>query len=892
MSTPQKIFLLDGYHFLFRAYFVNPSLTSPKGAPTGAIYGFTTMLIRILDKFNPEYIIVAFDTGKDNFRHTIYSSYKSTRPELPADLKLQFPLAREITQCLNIQSIEIDGVEADDVIASLAIKFANLTDEIIIVSSDKDFCQLVNDNKKICIYDPIKDKYFREKETLAKFGVYPHQVRDLLSLIGDSSDNIPGVPGIGPKAAVALIEQFNSLNNILLNSSNIVPQRRRQLIEDNKHLAQVSWQLIGLKQDLDIDLSIDDLLWSPPTIKQVRKLIDEFGFKSIIARASRLFGLQLDTNVNIEDYANLGNSDRNIIKINDPQTLNKMISSAQHIGTIALLCDSNNHKILFCLSARHIYILDFADISNIGDRLPLSNNLWWRTLIIELLDNQTIRKITYNLKSLLQFSFNILNHNITNKSCIDDIMLMSYTISAGKNINELHKIIEIYNPQISLKPDELEIVISLLEHTFVQLKSLICKDRALSLYYDIDLPICYILHSMETQGIKINTDILYKLSSDITSKIKLLEKEIYDISGLEFNIASPKQLGEVLFDVLKLPHTKISQKTKLYSTDSEVLEKLSSSGIYIAELLLRWRQLTKLLNTYINTLPNQINTNTQRIHTTLLQTTTTTGRLSSQAPNLQNIPIKSDYGLQIRDAFCAEDGNQLLSADYSQIELRILSYLADVKPLQDAFMRGEDAHARTASHIFKVAIEEVTADLRRKAKAINFGIIYGISPFGLAKQLNISNSEAAQYINNYFQEYPAIKEYMERTKEFAVANGYVKNMFGRRCYTELIKSLNYTERNFAYRAAINAPIQGTAADVAKIAMIKCNQLIQSNYPQVKMLLQVHDELVFEIPKSITTTICPLFKRAMEEIPGLGFPLKVEFKLGDSWGNIDRIDIDS
>lgn len=881
----KKIFLLDGYPFIFRGYFVNQDLISHNGTPIGGVYGFTTMIMNIINEFNPEYMVVVFDTGLDNFRHKIYPEYKNHRPELPSELKIQFPLVREIVKYLNISAIEMEGVEADDVIASLANKFGKASDEIIIVSSDKDLLQLVNN--KVYIYDPIKKQYIREKETIEKLGVRPSQVRDFLSLTGDVSDNIPGIPGIGPKTAIKLLEQFDSLNNILHNYANIASPRHRKLIEEHRQLAELSWQLVGLKQDLNLNLSVENLRWSPPNAEQIRTLIHKFGFTSLITKASKLFKLELSHLIAKYPLSRASNISK--IEITNSEILLQVKSRAQESGYLSVLLEKEKNdyiSITFSLDLHKLYFIDLTAITSKEQNYATETNPWWKSSIIELLLDSSIQKITYNLKELLIFLLNFLRTEITSASCIDDIMLMHYILSAGKNELPLNEIIQTYNKSYSEQYSEHKVC--WLKNTFDNLMSELFKNKLLHCYYEIDLPICYILRNIENNGIKINVPLLKDLSAQLKHKIDLLEQQIYQICGQEFNIASPKQLGEILFDVLKLPHAKVSQKTKSYSTDSEVLENLSRAGIKIADLLLKWRQLTKLLTTYIDTLPTQINNNTFRVHTTLLQTSTTTSRLSSHSPNLQNIPIRSEYGLKVRSAFVAPPGSKILSADYSQIELRILSYFANIEQLKNVFITGEDIHSSTAAQIFKINADQVTEEHRRKAKAINFGIIYGISAFGLAKQLNISNTEAAQYINHYFQEYPAIRQYMDETKKFAVEHGYVKNMIGRRCYIPLINSSNLTTRNFAQRAAINAPIQSTASDIAKIAMIQYEKLIYSKYPAIKLLLQVHDELVFELPEELVDTACNLIKSTMENIPYFSFPLKVELKIGDNWGEMQKV----
>ncbi len=682
MHFPRTIFLLDGYHFIFRAYFVNPPLTTPGGTPIGAVYGFASMIMRIINELKPQYIAVVFDSGAKNFRHDIYPEYKSHRPLIPDDLKVQFPLAREVTKYFNLNTIEVPKVEADDVIASLVSKFSNGLDKFVVVSSDKDLLQLVNDN--VCVYDPVKGEYLQEQEVIKKMGVKPSQVRDLLALIGDKSDYIPGVPGIGPKIAIDLINQFGTLDQILKNYNDIKQDRRRNLIKDNKNLVELSWQLVGLKKDLNIDLIIEDLIWIPPNAKQIQELIQKFGFKSLAVRASKIFNIKLEDK--IVKWSKYDSKNISKIELSSMQLLQQMQMEAMGNGYISILLNKNlegNLYIEFSTVFNKLYFIKLEKLQlEVSD--SLDDDRWWCESIIKILTDNSIQKITYNLKELFKF-FSKLLPDLEKYNCFDDIMLMNYILSAGRNSISLAETIKIYDKDYV--DQDLENNPCLLKAIFDVLKLQLFKEKFLHLYYEIDLPLCYVLYDIENTGIKIDRVVLHDLSKFLGQKVKTLEQQIYQLCGMEFNINSPKQLGEVLFDVLKLPHSRVSKKTHTYSTDSEVLEGLSNSGIELADLLLKWRQLTKLITTYTDALPPQVNPQTQRIHTTFLQTSTTTGRLSSQSPNLQNIPIRSEYGYKIRSAFCAEQGYKILSVDYSQIELRILSYLANIKSLKKCFCK-------------------------------------------------------------------------------------------------------------------------------------------------------------------------------------------------------------
>ncbi|MDN5248289.1 MAG: DNA polymerase I [Wolbachia endosymbiont of Tyrophagus putrescentiae] len=828
--------IIDGYGFLFRAYYVLPHLTTSTGMPIGGVYGFLNMILKYIT--HSDYLVVAFDSGKKNFRHDLYPKYKANRVSPPEDLTPQFSILREAVEAFSLSYEEIEGYEADDIIATLAAKYGNHKDSrVVVVSSDKDLFQLLNHN--VLIFDPIKNIYIDEKRVVEKFGVNSDKLLDLLSLTGDVSDNIPGVPGIGPKTAAKLLDEFGSLDSILENINEIKQTRIRNLIVEHKEKALISRGLASLYENVELQNSIEGYKVHTPNMEKLLSFLKKYEFNSLINKVEKLFSFKVPhQNKEVE---------------HDTQGLEKFLEYCRYEGKIAIYCHFDNkmlNKISLSYSESSIFYIEQASIQ------ALSPFLFPDGMLKIVHDVKEVRKVIPAIENAL--------------GSTDDLMLMSYSLDTGKHDHSIANIIA-HNLSGDAEVCSAQTLITL----YTRLRQRLFQEKLFTIYERFDKPLMRVIFEMEKNGILLDTKKLQELSNEFQQIIDVLEGEIYKLAGEEFNVASPKQLSDILFNKMGLNKKKKS-KSGAYSTNSEVLEKLEAEGVEIASKILNWRHLSKLKNTYTEALMRQVSQD-GRVHTNFSVTVTSTGRLSSSNPNLQNIPIRSKEGSLIRQAFIAPEGHKIISADYSQIELRLLAHVAGVTAFKEAFAKGQDIHDITARQVF--GVPSVDEQLRRKAKSINFGIIYGISPFGLAKQLGITIQEAAEYIDYYFSCYPEIKIYMEEMISTARSHGYVETLFGRRCFVKDINnSISYI-RQFAERAAINAPLQGTAADIIKRAMIQLFDQLKRG----KIILQVHDELLVETEEEYTKETATLIKNVMENVVKLSVPLEVEVKAGNNWG---------
>ena len=909
----KKLYLIDGSGFIFRAYHSLPPLIRSDGTPTGAVYGFVNMMLKIVEDAKADYIAVIFDAGRKTFRNRIYPEYKAHRPPAPDDLIPQFPLVREATEALNLPAIELADFEADDIIATYTKLAREQNLEVIIVSSDKDLMQLVGEN--VSMYDGMKQKIISTEQVIEKFGVTPDKVRDVLALIGDTSDNVPGVAGIGPKTAAELIIEYGNLEAVLNNTANIKQNKRRETLENSKEIARLSYELIGLCENVPLPFSILDLQTREPDHEKLLTFLRNMQFKSLVNKIETKHGVVSKTVPTL-----VQNHSKTYELVQDEATLKTWLAKAKYAGVVAFDTETNSLDAIsaelvgfsLCVEAGKSCYVPLNHVSgktataqgNLFEPAPqitrLENQIDFNTaisLLKEMLADPSILKIGHNIKYdmlvLKKYGINIL--------AIDDTMLLSYILDAGKHNHNMDDLAQKHLGIKTISYDEItgtgKARLSFAEvdlekacayaaedaditmRLWQKLKPQVIAEQNTTLYETIERPLISTIVAMEGWGIKIDRFKLSELSQDFSKRIAALELEIHALAGVSFNIGSPKQLGEVLFEKLAIEGGKKS-KLGAYTTSVEVLEELAENGNKIADKVLEWRQFSKLKSTYTDTLITQINPKTARVHTSYAMASTSTGRLSSSNPNLQNIPIRSDEGRKIRSAFVADTGNKLISADYSQIELRLLADIAGIETLKEAFRNSQDIHAITASQMFGVPVEQVSSDLRRKAKTINFGIIYGISAHGLATRLGISRSEAATYIESYFKQYPGIADYMEKTKIFARKNGFVTTLFGRKCHINGINDKNGSIRNFSERAAINAPLQGSAADIIKLAMIAVEKQLQGS--QAKMLLQVHDELIIETPTEIAQTTATKLKHIMENVAHLSVPLTVDAKIGDNW----------
>ena len=916
---PRHVFLIDGSGFLFRAYFgIKQRMTRADGTLVNAVHGFSTMLMKLIDDTDADHIAVIFDSARKTFRNDIYPDYKAHRPPPPDDLIPQFELVREATRAFNVACVDMPGFEADDLIATYAVLAREAGADVTVVSSDKDLMQLVGDG--VMMFDAMKSKEIGPDQVMEKFGVGPDRVIEVQALAGDSSDNVPGVPGIGLKTAAQLINEYGDLDGVLAHAEDIKQPKRRQSLIDHAEDARVSKLLVTLKKDVPIEVPLSDFAVQEPDRDALLGFLAEQDFKKLTERVNSRYGFEPAS-------ADFATTEQQAIEtvyelIQDRATLGNWIAGATAKGVVAFDTETTSldatqaELVGVSLSyepGRACYIplshkapaaqgaFDLGDGSAEGgadapDQVPFDEALADLQILLE---DPTVLKVGHNIK----YDAQVLGNYGVSVRAVDDTMLLSYVLECGLHGHSLDDLADMHfnyktikfkdvagtgkaqvtfdyvplDKALNYAAEDAEITARL--HKL--LKPRLVEESMVTVYETLERPLIGVLVDMERHGIKVDATELKRLSDDFAQRLGELEGEVYGLAGREFNVGSPKQLGEVLFDEMGLSGGK-KGKTGAYATGADVLEKLAAEGHELPQKILDWRQLAKLKSTYTDALTAQIHPGTGRVHTSYSMAGTSTGRLASSDPNLQNIPVRTEEGRKIRMAFIPEAGCKLLSADYSQIELRLLAHVAGIDTLIDAFRSGEDIHAMTASQVFGVPLEGMDPMVRRQAKAINFGIIYGISAFGLARQLDISNGEASDYINAYFERYPGIRKYMDETKEEARNQGYVTTLFGRKCHMRGIGDNNPAMRNFAERAAINAPIQGGAADIIKRAMIAMPDALGAANLQARMLLQVHDELVFEVPENEVEATSAVVRKTMENAAALDVPLIVDIGVGDNW----------
>ena len=918
IKKTDHFYLIDGSGYIFRAYYALPPLTRKSdGLPVGAVSGFCSMLFKLLEdsKSNenlqkPTHFAVIFDAARKTFRNEIYSDYKANRSEAPDDLAPQFEYIRKSVVAFNLPSVDLPNYEADDLIATYAEQILAKGAKVTIVSSDKDLMQLYR--KDVRIFDPMKNKFITSEDIVTKFGVGPEKVIDVQSLAGDSSDNVPGVPGIGVKTAAELINKYGTLEKLLDNAQEIKQNKRRETLIENKDKAIISKKLVTLMKDAPVERKIEEFHLKEIDKDKLYKFLREMEFNRLLSSVISAYGEPELGEIAREtkpEKKQQNINKKNYHLITNEKEIDEWINEAEEAGELAIDTETSS------LDAHQADLVGISLSTKIGKAcyIPIGHKFKGclkKEAVIKklkpLLEDKSVKKIGQNIK----FDFIVLFKQGINMNSMEDTMLMSYVLDAGKNRHNMDTLSEIHlqhktisfkeivgtgKKEINFSDVELDKAMEYaaedadITYRLYKIFSKNLKLEKLTNIYEIfEKPLIKILAFMEIEGIKIDNKFLKVLSEKFEKKISKLEKEVFKISKKEFNIASPKQLGEIIYNDLKIAVLKKTRKGS-FATNASVLEDLAFKGHEFPKLILDWRQVSKLKNTYSDALPEHINPTTKRVHTSFLLAATTTGRLASSDPNLQNIPIKSDDGKDIRKAFIAEKGFTLISADYNQIEMRILADLAEVKELKKAFSNNEDIHSLTASQVFNVDIKKVDQDMRRKAKAINFGIIYGISQYGLAKQINVSNHEADEFLNAYFLKFPEIKIYMDNTIKFCRKSGYVNNIFGRRSHFNGINDKNFNVRNFQERAAINAPIQGSASEIMRLAMIRLNKKFESiKNNKSKILLQIHDELIFEVPVKEVKNITEIIKDEMtsvteSDLHTFSTPLTVDVNTGDNWG---------
>lgn len=937
--APQpRLVLVDGSGYIFRAFHALPPLTRRDGTQVGAVYGFTTMLLKLRETYKNDMLAVIFDASRQSFRSEMYAEYKANRGETPEELIPQFPLVRDVTRAMNIPAIEMDNYEADDLIASYAEAAKARGLAVVIVSSDKDLMQLICEGE-VSMFDPMKNKSIGRAEVMEKFGVDPCKVVEVQALIGDAIDNVPGVPSIGPKTAAELISQFGDVEGVLANLDQIKQPKRREVLTQHAENARLSRRLVELKRDIPLPEPLEALETKRFDSEALAAFLEQQNFTSLAKKLGGGTSAPTKPALNPASLRHVSaaapvqpNATQPAIvaeyeTVTDETTLMRWIAAAQKTGMVGIdtettALDAVDAELVGISLSTQAGKACYIPLGHVSEYVPAGvatsqSNLFDAPaaqekkllpgqlslaraleLLQPLLSDPSVLKVGHNLK----YDLTVLATYGASISPIADTMLVSYCLAGGLHNHGLdflagqhfgHKMMgytEVVGTGKAQKnfseiaidaatryaAEDADFTLRLYELLAPQLP----LSHVATVYETIERPLIPVIARMEQAGIAIDASVLEGLSGQFSQYIQTLEQEIFALAGTSFSVGSPKQLGEILFDKLNLGAGKKSSKTGAYTTDAATLEVLAEEGHEIARKVLDWRQYSKLKSTYTDALPRATSRRDGRIHTSFSMASTTTGRLSSSDPNLQNIPIRTEEGRRIRTAFVAPEGKTLISADYSQIELRLLAHMADLPVLRDAFKNGVDIHAVTASQMFGVPLDQMTSDIRRRAKAINFGIIYGISAHGLSVQLGISRAEAALYIDKYFTQYPGIREYMDRTIQFAREHQYVETLYGRRIHVKDINAKNPSFRSFSERAAINAPLQGTAADIIKRAMIAVDQQLKG---RGRLLLQVHDELIIEAPEAEAPALAQEIRRVMEQVAALSVPLTVEAGIGKHWG---------
>lgn len=913
----KRLMLVDGSGYIFRAYHALPSLTRSDGTPVGAVRGFSSMLLRLVDDHPDDDIAVIFDASGNTFRNNIYDLYKANREAPPEDLRPQFSLVRDATRAFNLPCVEQLGYEADDLIATYAIQAVSRGQDVIVVSSDKDLMQLIQPG--IGLWDPMKQKALGADECFEKFGVQPDKVIDVQSLAGDSVDNVPGVPGIGVKTAALLINEYGDLDTLLARAGEIKQNKRRENLIEFADQARISRELVTLKTNVPLDVPLTDLAHPQRDLDKLRDFLEIMEFSSLAAK----LGLEIKKPVIVTpspkdeivpEVPALGACQYALV--DTEALLLEWIAKCQNSRVVGFDTETTSLDsmqadlvgISLAVAAGEACYVPLAhkpvEGELLGEKVRQVSVERGLALLKPMLENPAILKIGHNLK----YDYQVLRRYGVCLSPVDDSCLLSFVLDGGKHNHGLDELAKRTFEHDTIPFKEVcgsgksQITFDLVAvekardyaaedadvslRLWQGLKPRLVTERMSTVYETLERPLIGVISDMEAAGIKVDANLLRRMSGDFAQRSAQLEDEIYQLVGREFTIGSPKQLGEILFSELGLPGGKKSPKTGAYSTDASVLEDLAAQGHELPTRILDWRQINKLKSTYTDALVAQINPNTGRVHTRYSMVGAQTGRLSSNDPNLQNIPVRTAEGRKIRSAFIAEPGCKIVSIDYSQIELRLTAHMAREQTLQQAFHDGLDIHAITASQMFGVPLDGMDPMVRRNAKAINFGIIYGISSYGLANNLGIGNAEAKNFIDQYFERFPGIKVFMSEAKKFAVDHEYVETLFGRRIHVPGIKDKNFARRGFAERQAINAPIQGTAADIIKRAMIRMPGALKQAGLSGKMLLQVHDELLFECHASevdaLTAVAKGVMERACEPVLTLDVPLIADSGVGDNW----------